>query len=374
MGDSLEKTDNFYKIICENAKNLPAVSKTSANNFKKKQTEILEVLSLKLQHTDNIDALLGNQEFDLAKKFSKDLTDLLYNMLNLDYQEMICKSIPYLMNSYQKKGVTGDFFRIFFQYLISSVSEKLALPASIEINKIIYWIKENLDDLLLVSSEDAVVETPAAGKLSEVRDEFLKALLEGDEEKCISISENFSGSSDEISDLFVYVIQPSMYEIGSMWERGDISGSIEHLATVIVSKIMGIIGSKSKKEHNSSKKLLIASAPGEFHQIGGWMLSDMLEYEGWEVKNLGANTPGDFLIDFMKEFRPVTLALSATIIDNVEAVKDIIFRIKSDDELKNTRIVVGGKVFNDNNGLWEKVGADAYAKDLKEAKKIIMSR
>ncbi len=367
----MDKTESIYKDICESAKNLPAVSKTSANDFKKKLPDMLEYVDMRLQQTEDIDALLSNKRFSVAQKFSKEMTGLLYNLFSLDYQDTICKSVPYLMNTYREKGIKDTFFKIFFQYLKSSVSEKLTLPASIEINKILYWIKENIDDLLSVSSDGTVIETPAAGKLSEARDAFLKALLEGDEEKCLKIADDYAGTTDEISDLFVHVIQPSMYEIGSMWERGDISGAKEHLATIIVSKIMSIVGSRSKKEHNPEKKLLIASAPGEFHQIGGWMLSDLLEYEGWEVKNLGANTPGDFLIDFMREFRPGTLALSATIMDNVEAVKDVISIIKDDDELKDTKIIVGGKVFNDNPGLWGKTGADAYAKDLKEAKKLI---
>ena len=367
----MKRTESIYERICTEAQNLPSVSKSSANDFKKKIPDIIADLNTRLEQTENIDALLGDQKFVLSKKFSKEMTDLLYNMFSMGYQDMICKSIPYLMNTYQKKGITGDFFKVYFKALISSMSEKMTIPAAIEINKINYWIKENLDDLISLSESDAVVETPVAGKLSEVKNNFLNALLEGNEEECLKIADDYAGTTDEISDLFVHVIQPSMYEIGSMWERGDISGSKEHLATVIVSKIMSIIGSRSKKEHNPDKKLLIASAPGELHQIGGWMLSDLLEYEGWEVKNLGANTPADYLIDFTKEFRPVTIALSATIMQNVEAVKEVISRIKNDDELKETKIIVGGKVFNDNPGLWEKVGADAYAKDLKEAKKLI---
>jgi methanogenic corrinoid protein MtbC1 len=38
-------------------------------------------------------------------------------------------------------------------------------------------------------------------------------------------------------------------------------------------------------------KAVITAAPNEFYEIGAWMISDILEFDGWEVRYLGANTP-----------------------------------------------------------------------------------
>jgi methanogenic corrinoid protein MtbC1 len=52
---------------------------------------------------------------------------------------------------------------------------------------------------------------------------------------------------------------------------------------------------------------------------------------------------------------------------NIVPLKETISKIRDEEELKNIKILVGGKIFNENLKLWEKVGADACAFDSKEA-------
>jgi len=52
-------------------------------------------------------------------------------------------------------------------------------------------------------------------------------------------------------------------------------------------------------------------------------------------------------------------------------IENIIGKIKSIDGLEDTKVIVGGYVFNNHTGLWKQVGADYYGKDAEEGVNII---
>ena len=122
---------------------------------------------------------------------------------------------------------------------------------------------------------------------------------------------------------------------------------------------------------NIKGKVVVASSPSEFHEIGAWIISDILESNGWDVKYLGANTPKKDLISLLSSFKPNVLALSVTMPFNILKTKDVIDTIKKDENLKNISIIVGGSAFNQTKELWRSTGADLYARNLLEAKELL---
>ena len=52
---------------------------------------------------------------------------------------------------------------------------------------------------------------------------------------------------------------------------------------------------------------------------------------------------------------------------HVEKAEKLIMAIRDNKECRNTKIIVGGYVFNLNDSLWKKIGADMYASDIVEA-------
>ena len=73
------------------------------------------------------------------------------------------------------------------------------------------------------------------------------------------------------------------------------------------------------------------------------------------------------IIDHLNENPTELLAISATTASQILEVKSLIERIKTDDNLGKTKILVGGRAFNEAPGLWKKVGADSYASDAEQA-------
>lgn len=79
-----------------------------------------------------------------------------------------------------------------------------------------------------------------------------------------------------------------MYEVGNLWERGEISVAEEHLASSIISRIMSTIYSKFITFENTRGKAVVTATANEFHKLGSRIVADSLEMNGWDVNHLGS--------------------------------------------------------------------------------------
>ena len=74
--------------------------------------------------------------------------------------------------------------------------------------------------------------------------------------------------------------------------------------------------------------MVVTCVSGEQHQIGARMLADFLEMAGWDTFFLGADTPISGTLQQVAERAPHVLALSVTMPFHVQAVADLIARIR----------------------------------------------
>ena len=118
---------------------------------------------------------------------------------------------------------------------------------------------------------------------------------------------------------------------------------------------------------HSKGRAIVTSAPNEFHEIGAWFVSDLLETNGWQIKYLGANTPKKDPIELSKNYKPDVLAISATMPYNINYASDVISELKNSKETENVKIMLGGQVINKFQRFTELSGADGSAQDAIKA-------
>jgi methanogenic corrinoid protein MtbC1 len=93
------------------------------------------------------------------------------------------------------------------------------------------------------------------------------------------------------------------------------------------------------------------------------MIADIFELNGWNTLYLGANTPTGAIVDFCRAERAEVLALSATITPHVSAVREIISEARKRVGERLRHIIVGGHPFNVDPDLWQRIGADGWARE-----------
>jgi DNA-binding transcriptional MerR regulator len=111
-------------------------------------------------------------------------------------------------------------------------------------------------------------------------------------------------------DLTLNVIGPTLYAIGEGWERGNISVATEHLASNYLRHrlLMWMLTGPTPK---TKDQIVLACAPGEWHEGSLLMLGVLLRRQGWPVAYLGQNVPFSDLAAFINNINPRAVVLVA---------------------------------------------------------------
>jgi methanogenic corrinoid protein MtbC1 len=116
-------------------------------------------------------------------------------------------------------------------------------------------------------------------------------MLAGDGAGSWQVVEAAMASGVEPQDVYVELLGPALHGIGEAWQRGEIGIADEHLASGVATSIVGRLGPRFRRRGRHRGTVLIAMPVGERHGLGVAMLADILSQAGFEVLNLGADTP-----------------------------------------------------------------------------------
>lgn len=172
---------------------------------------------------------------------------------------------------------------------------------------------------------------------------YLKSLLGGEKGECLNIVKTLLENDITIRDLYIELFQKSMYRVGELWERDEISVAREHLATAITESLLSATYPYLFSGEQTAKKAIISCTANEYHQLGGKMVADIFELHGWDAHFLGANTPPAELVSLIDEIKPDLVGLSLAVYFNLPSMKTTLEAVKGD--FQNLDILVGGHAF-----------------------------
>ena len=150
-------------------------------------------------------------------------------------------------------------------------------------------------DLTQVSRTPPGDPRPTSSKRPAAPSRLEMRLLAGDEAGAWSLLESDLASSRTPSDLLLDVVGPALRTIGTRWERGDLTVADEHLATAVASRLVSRIGARFLRRGPKRGVVILAAPPGELHATPVAMAADLLRWRGFDVVELGADTPADAL-------------------------------------------------------------------------------
>ncbi|MCF8037950.1 MAG: cobalamin-dependent protein [Desulfohalobiaceae bacterium] len=179
----------------------------------------------------------------------------------------------------------------------------------------------------------------------QIYQDYLNFLLAGKRVECGRIVRHLLEQDVPIKALYTELFQKSLYAVGELWEHNRISVAREHLATSITEGLLHLVYPRlfEKVHYEQGKKVVISCAANEFHQIGGKMVADLFELNGWDARFLGANTPLDHMLEFIQEEKPDLVGLSLSVYFNLASLKAGIEAIRS--SFANLDVFVGGQAF-----------------------------
>ena len=108
-------------------------------------------------------------------------------------------------------------------------------------------------------------------------------------------------------------------------------------------------------------KMVIGTVKGDIHDIGKNLVCMMMEGAGFEVVDLGINTPVEDFLAALEEHKPEILGMSALLTTTMPYMKVVIDTLKEQGIRDDYIILVGGAPLNQEFG--DAIGANAYCRD-----------
>jgi methanogenic corrinoid protein MtbC1 len=202
---------------------------------------------------------------------------------------------------------------------------------------------------------------------------LVRYLLEGNYPAGVKMMRDFCRDATSLAGFYEDVLQPSLYEVGRMWETGKINAADEHLATAVAERMIAtayVTMSGRSAGGNARGSTVIATTPDEPHGVGVRMVADLLELKGWDVHFLGVNVPISDIVDLVRRVEPTFVGLSLVMPYNLRNMEQIITQLRSDAKNRSMRIMVGSPVLIWDKDVWRRLGADAFAPNLRSALEI----
>lgn len=154
-------------------------------------------------------------------------------------------------------------------------------------------------------------------------DRLESRLIAGDAAGAWGVIEACLSGGMEIVDVYLSVLSPALRSIGERWATGQIDIAIEHRASGVASRLIGRLGSHCNRRGRSRGTIVLGAPAGERHGLVVAILADLLRLEGWEVADLGADTPtASFLSVVAITDDLVAVGLSVTNPDNLDALTE----------------------------------------------------
>ncbi len=122
-------------------------------------------------------------------------------------------------------------------------------------------------------------------------------LVAGDESGAWTLIESSLASHMKPDDLLLDVIGPSLSSIGTRWERGELSIADEHQASAVAIRLVSRLGARFVRRGVKRGTVVLAAPSGERHAAPIAMAANLLRWRGFDVVELGADTPGEAIAE-----------------------------------------------------------------------------
>ena len=227
------------------------------------------------------------------------------------------------------------------------------------------YIEGSIDNLPKPSNYTSYINEDKP--LVKLLEQYLEFLLNGDRHSAGKMIIEAVDNGISVKDIYLYVFQSSLYEVGRLWQENKITVAQEHYITAATQLIMSQLYPYISNSKKTGKVLVATSVSKELHEVGVRMVADFFEMDGWNTFYLGANTPTESIIQTIISKKADLVLISATISSHIGEVMDLIRTVRRCAECRDPKIIVGGYPFNVDINLWKKVGADGQAEDAETA-------
>ena len=200
-------------------------------------------------------------------------------------------------------------------------------------------------------------------------EEFTQLSLSGEAHVLLDFVDNCLANGSSVEVIFVELLAPAARRLGEYWEEDseDFVGVTMGLWRIqeILRELTLRIPPKSRPGHGQ-RSALFSAMPGEQHSFGTLMVAECFQRAGWDADVLIEATQSELNGKLAKRHYDV-IGLTVTRDCTTAALSSVINTIKTVSSNPNIRVLMGGRVINEQPELVDECGADATAIDAPSA-------
>ena len=171
-------------------------------------------------------------------------------------------------------------------------------------------------------------------------------MVAGDEPGAWGVVEAALASGVEAADVYLDLLVPALEVVGEGWAAGELTVADEHRATTVALRLVGRLGPRFARRGRKRGTVVVGAPVGEQHGLPSAILADLLRGVGFEVLDMGANTPATSFAETAKEAnRLVATAIVITTPGGDAAVRAVVKALRQAG--LGVPILVGGAAVHD---------------------------
>jgi excisionase family DNA binding protein len=183
-------------------------------------------------------------------------------------------------------------------------------------------------------------------------------LLAGDEPGAWGVFETALASDHSPSQALLQLLAPALESIGDRWHAGELTVADEHRASAVAVRLISRIGARFVRRGPKRGSVVITTPPAELHSAPVAIAADLLRWAGFNVIELGADTPADALTQALAGVPDLlAVAMACTTRASTTSARRVVTHLHN--ALPGTTVLLGGAAINDADHA-RRLGADGF--------------
>lgn len=224
-------------------------------------------------------------------------------------------------------------------------------------------------ELLAQPARAAVLRPGGEAALGE---ETFRALMDGRDDELSALLVNLHLHGQTVAAIADGPLCRALRRVGDLWHEGALSVAEEHVATRTATRALRTLEVAIGYAGVKRMRSICCSVEEDFHELPLQITALVLEASGFEVFNLGVNTPFSALAEATERFRPDLVCVSSTVLVSLDrAVREYATFRKAVRRVR-ARVVLGGAGFGDAR-VRGRLPADLHANSFRQLEEFIGS-
>jgi methanogenic corrinoid protein MtbC1 len=203
---------------------------------------------------------------------------------------------------------------------------------------------------------------------TEHREHYLTLVGHGDEAAAVDFALGLAERGVPPRDLVLDLIGPTQRRIGDLWARDEWSVAQEHAATHVSEQVVAALAARHRPRPDRGVAV-VACVDGEWHALPARLFAEVIRWDGWDVRFLGASVPGPHLVSYLHRHGPDVVAVSCSVPTRLTSAHRVIQAVQD----AGVPVLAGGGGFGPGARWGTKLGADRVAADGRAAIEVLRS-